>query len=89
MSDALRTFEDLRQAGERGRAMMKSLAEAGTSAAFALGAEGERIKERAREAGRLSHTLDFLSADDLLDVEGRIDAALSRFAERLDKHEEG
>ena len=86
---ALRTWADLKKAGERGRALMKLLADGGRAAAFALGAEGERIKKRAKEAGRLSHTLDFLNAEDTLDLEGRIEAVLLRFTEGLDSSMRG
>lgn len=73
----LRTFEDLREVGERGRAVMKSLVEASRPAAFALGAEGERF----REAGRLSHTAEFLAQDDedAAAFNQRLEAVLKRF----------
>ncbi len=85
-SGALRTFEDLREMGERGRAVMKSLADAGVPFARALAAEGMQGKERAKEMGRLSHTLDFLSGEDAL--EQLIEATLSRFEETIQREEE-
>ena len=58
-----RTFEDLRRVGERGQAILDSLAESSHSAAFALGTEGKRMRARMDELGAASKTFRSLGAD--------------------------
>jgi NAD+--asparagine ADP-ribosyltransferase len=63
--------------GERAHALIRELADAGSAAAFALGAEGERFQE----AGRLSHTAEDLARDDecTAGYNQRLEAVLERF----------
>ena len=66
---------------ERGRAMVRGLAELPHAAAFALVAEAERFQARMEEAGRLSHTFESLQmeADCLAAFDQRLEGILERF----------
>lgn len=74
-ASGLRTFEDLRRVGERGQAILDSLAESSHSAAFALGAEGKRMQARMNELGAASKTFRSLGDDG---------ERMSAFCERMD-----